>query len=123
MARVLVVDDDDDIRDIIAYALRQRGHDVSSCDDPLAALALATSEPFEVALLDWSMPVMDGGELCALLRELPDMRDAPIVIVTAHGDQDTRDRASAAGATRFVSKPFSLKQLADLVAELLDRPS
>jgi CheY-like chemotaxis protein len=119
MRRALVVDDDDDIRDLIAHTLDKQGYDVASFVDPVAALASAAETGFDVALLDWSMPVMDGGELCARLRELPGLRDVPIVIVTAHADQATRDRAVAAGATRFLAKPFSLKNLAEVVAELL----
>lgn len=120
MHRALVVDDDDDIRDLIALALRKQGYDVTSIEDPLAALARAASTPFDVILLDWSMPVMDGGELCRRLRELPHLRDVPVLIITAHADTATRDRATAAGATAFLAKPFSLKQLAKVVAELVE---
>lgn len=119
MSRVLVVDDEDDIRELIAFVMRKQGYDVTSIASPLVALALATAEPFDLALLDWSMPQMDGGELCARLRELPEMRDAPILIVTAHGDPATRDQAERAGATRLVTKPFSLKHLGEVVAGLL----
>ena len=72
--------------------------------------------------MDWSMPVMDGGELCSRLRQLPGLQDIPIVIVTAHADLATRDRAAAAGATRFLTKPFSLKHLAEVVAGELRGP-
>ncbi|MDZ5663299.1 response regulator [Nocardioides sp. zg-1308] len=122
MDRVLVVDDDDDIRDLIVFALRRRGFEVHSSGDPLAALAFATAEGCTAAVLDWSMPTMDGGELCARLRELPDLRSVPIVILTAHADAETREKAFAAGATRYVTKPFSLKHLAEVVAELVAAP-
>jgi CheY-like chemotaxis protein len=119
MSRVLVVDDEDDIRDLIAFVLRRQGYDVTSIASPLVALARATAEPFDLAVLDWSMPQMNGGELCARLRELPEMRDAPILIVTAHADPATRAQAERAGATQFVTKPFSLKHLGEVVADLL----
>lgn len=122
MFRALVVDDDRDIRELIEFTLRRQGYAVSGHEDPLEALAHATSTGFDVALLDWSMPVMDGGELCARLRELPGHRDTPILIVTAHADSSTREQAATAGATRFLTKPFSLKQLAEVVAELLGPP-
>lgn len=120
MYRVLVVDDEDDIRELIALVLRRKGYDVTSIGDPRAALDLATTTAFDAALLDWSMPVMDGGELCSRLRELPGMREVPILIVTAHADAATRVRATAAGASDFLTKPFSLKHLVEVVAGVLD---
>ena len=120
MVRVLVVDDDDDIRDLISYALTRSGLEVDDFGDPGVALAHATATRCDAAVLDWSMPVMDGGELCARLRLLPDLRQAPIVIVTAFADPETRERATEAGADRFVTKPFSLRELADVVTGLLD---
>lgn len=118
MAAVLVVDDDDDIRELIVSRLRRDDHDVTSSGDPQAALALAASASFDVAILDWSMPVMDGGELCARLRELPHLREIPILIVTAHADPATRRLAEAVGATDYMTKPFSLQQLAVTVRAL-----
>lgn len=122
MQRLLVVDDDEDIRSLLSLALRKHGYEVVSMEDPLAALALAATTSFDAVLLDWSMPVMDGGELCSRLRELPGLQNTPIIIVTAHADLDTRDRAAAAGATRFLTKPFSLKHLAEVVAGELRGP-
>lgn len=119
MGTVLVVDDDDDIRDIVALVLRRRGFDVHSSADPLAALDLAAERGLAAAVLDWSMPVMNGGELCERLRALPGLEQAPIVILTAYADAETRAQAYAAGATRFVTKPFSLTDLGDLMVELV----
>lgn len=121
MYRVLVVDDEDDIRELLALVLRKKGYDVSSIGDPRAALDLAATVAFDAALLDWSMPVMDGSELCSRLRELPGMRETPILIVTAHTDGETRARATAAGASGFLGKPFSLTHLAEVVGDALDR--
>ena len=122
MHRVLVVDDDTDIRELIELRLSMDGHDVHGVADPLAALALAASTSFDLAVLDWSMPAMDGGQLCAGLRDLPGLADAPILVVTAHADPDTRARAHAAGATEYMAKPFSLQQLSKAVHDLL-RPA
>ncbi len=65
MADVMVVDDDDDIRELIAMRVRRLGHRVTSVGDPGAALAHASTADVDLALLDWSMPAMNGGELCA----------------------------------------------------------
>src|SRR5689334_8319278 len=111
MPNVLVVDDDQDMRDLIELVLRRSELDVVAVGSPLAALDVVASTHFDLAVLDWSMPQMDGGELCARLRELPELRDLPILILTAYADSATRDRAFAAGATDFLSKPFTLKDL------------
>lgn len=121
MPTVLVVDDDDDIRDLIVRMLRRNDLDVVAFADSREALAHATTATCHAALLDWSMPGMDGGELCTRLRLLPALREAPIVIVTAHADSATRSRAQECGADAFVTKPFSLRDLADLVLTLLAR--
>ena len=120
MAHVLVVDDEDDIRDIVAMRVRRAGHATRTYADPRAALEQAAEESYDLALLDWSMPFMDGGELCSRLRHLPHLADIPIVIVTAFTDDDTRSRAVAAGATGFLAKPFTLADLDRYVADNLD---
>jgi CheY-like chemotaxis protein len=119
MANVLVVDDDQDMRDLIELVLRRSELDVVAVGSPLAALDLVGTTRFDLAVLDWSMPEMDGGELCARLREVPELRDLPILILTAYADSATRERAFAAGATDFMSKPFTLKDLRAIVATLL----
>ncbi len=97
MAAVLVVDDDEDIRDIITFRVRRDGHDVTSVGHPNAALDVAATETFDLAILDWSMPAMDGGELCERLHRLPHLDGIPVLIVTAHSDLATRQRAERAG--------------------------
>ncbi|MDT0182770.1 response regulator [Microbacterium sp. ARD31] len=119
MANVLVVDDDQDMRDLIELVLRRSELDVVAVGSPLAALDLVGTTHFDLAVLDWSMPQMDGGELCARLREVPELRDLPILILTAYADAATRERAFEAGATDFMSKPFTLKDLRGIVATLL----
>ncbi|UFN44689.1 response regulator [Nocardioides okcheonensis] len=119
MAQVLVVDDEDDIREIVAMRVRRAGHEPRDFADPRAALAQAGEEPYQLALLDWSMPFMDGGELCTRLRDLPHLAHIPIVIVTAFTDDDTKSRAMAAGATGFLAKPFRLADLDQFVTDSL----
>jgi CheY-like chemotaxis protein len=117
--RVLVVDDDEDIRDLIALRLRRQGYDVSVIGDPLEALSFAAAHAYDLAILDWTMPEMDGGELCARLRQHPRSGDAPILVVTAHADPQTRESAFAAGASDYLAKPFTLQRLTEVVASLI----
>lgn len=123
MADVMVVDDDDDIRELIAMRVRRLGHRVTSVGDPGAALAHASTADVDLALLDWSMPAMNGGELCARLRELAHLADTPILMVTAHADPETRAGAFAAGATGYLTKPFALRELDAHVQSLLETGS
>lgn len=119
MADVLVVDDEDDIRSFIALRVRRNGHTAHSHGDPREALTQATTDHVDLALLDWNMPFMNGGELCARLRALPHLADIPVVIITAFTDAETRAQAEAAGATGFLTKPFRMADLDAVVADAL----
>lgn len=119
MGEVLVVDDSDDIRELIAMRVEHAGHHVTSIGDPRLALEAAARMHVDLALLDWSMPGMNGGELCARLHELPELAEVPVVIVTAHNDEDTRRSAAAAGASGYLTKPFTMRDLDAQVAEVL----
>lgn len=123
MAEVLVVDDEDDIRELVAMCVQRAGHVARTFDSPRAALAYATKGHVDLALLDWSMPVMDGGELCARMRAVPHLAEIPILVVTAYTDEATRARAAEAGATGFIAKPFSLQVLMQYVAAALADPA
>jgi CheY-like chemotaxis protein len=119
MAEVLVVDDDDDIRDLIAMRVRRAGHHVTSLGDPTAAVALAAGTPLDLVLVDWSMPLMNGGQVCAALRAMPHLAGVPIMVVTAHADVEILAQAMAAGASGYLTKPFTLRDLDARIAEML----
>lgn len=119
MAEVLVVDDDDDIRELITMRVRRAGHTVTSIGDPRVALERAADLHVDLALLDWSMPHMNGGELCAGLRRLPHLADLSVAVVTAHSDPETRERARAAGASGYLTKPFALSELDQYITDQL----
>lgn len=113
---VLVVDDDESIRQFIRMALTMEGYDVVTVADGQAALdAVAVRSP-RVILLDMRMPVMDGWQFARLYRERPGA-SAAIVVLTA-----ARDAAASAAAIRadaFLSKPFELRELLGVVARLV----
>lgn len=110
--RILVVDDDDGIRELVVTALAEEGYAVLSAGDGEAALAVLDHYDPALILLDMRMPVMDGWQFAKRYRERPG-HHAPIVICTAA--LDVRRDASEIGADGFLGKPFQLDELLDLV--------
>jgi CheY-like chemotaxis protein len=119
MARVLVIDDEPDVRWLIRMSLERAGHEVLDAEDGLRGIALAMKQRPEIIVLDLMMPVMDGyGVLDALAKE-PRTATIPVVVLSAKAIPDEGDRAAAAGARRFLEKPFDPDELATELAELL----
>jgi len=102
---ILVVDDEPEIRDLIAASLQPHGMEVVAVADGPAALLQAACQRFDLCVLDVAMPGMDGLEVCRRLRALPFTRALPVLFLTAHQDAKTIDDAFAAGATDYLIKP------------------
>ncbi|MBN9107316.1 MAG: response regulator transcription factor [Pseudonocardia sp.] len=118
-AHVLVVDDDETVRDVVGRYLGAAGHDVALVADGLAALQAARATPPDVVVLDLMLPGLGGLEVCRALRadgELP-----PIVMLTALGEEDDRLVGLELGADDYVTKPFSPRELVLRVASILRR--
>jgi CheY-like chemotaxis protein len=113
--RVLIVDDDDSIREFISMALTDDGYEVATAEEGLQALALARSWKPTLILLDMRMAGMDGWSFARAYREVPGRR-APILVVTAARDAATY--AAEIEADAFLAKPFELRDLLNLVARL-----
>ena len=111
--RVLVVDDDPGIREVVLMALSDEGYDVLAAPNGWVALAFAAEHPPDVILLDYSMPVCDGPTFAAAYRQGP-APHAPIVLVTA--SHEVRRRAEEARTGDCLGKPFDLDRLLDVVA-------
>jgi CheY-like chemotaxis protein len=111
---VLVIDDDEDIRDIIAMALGRRGWQVATAANGLEALAILGHRAApSLILLDLRMPGMSGGELMEALRTMPGLNSVPVVVMS--GDASERMQARSMGARDFIAKPMELAELADAV--------
>lgn len=111
--RILAVDDDPTILELLSIALSINGYDdVTTCESgPEAINLLGKGAVFDVFLLDIQMPGMDGIQLCHHIRTLPAHRSTPILIVTAMSDKKYVNSAFAAGANDFVNKPFDVIEL------------
>jgi DNA-binding response OmpR family regulator len=116
VARILVVDDDSDIVELISMHLQRAGHQVLSAADGLAALhILAEREVPDLAVLDVTMPVMGGFTLAARLRELPECQALPIIFLTGRGE-DRNVRAGLELGARYLTKPLMAGALLRFVA-------
>lgn len=116
--RILVVDDDESILEMIDVALSFEGYQVDTAPHGMAALELIGRAQPDLILLDVRMPVMDGREFSQRYREIPGPR-APIVVLTAN--RDVASSAAQVGAEGFLAKPFELVELLELVGKYRPR--
>ncbi len=120
-SRVLVVDDDRDIRELVSRKLSRAGHAVTSVPDGAAALAAVRTEVPDIVVLDVSMPGLSGLDVCRALRTDPATATVPVILLTARVQNGDVANGFAAGADDYVVKPFSPRELVNRVAAVLDR--
>jgi DNA-binding response OmpR family regulator len=118
LRRVLVVDDDDDIRLLLEELLRGAGYDVASAKDGRAALRVFYESPTDLVILDLSMPELDGFETLDRFR---DLSDVPVILLTARTGEIDKVRGFRAGADDYVVKPFGRQELLARIEALLRR--
>src|SRR5215472_286983 len=116
--RVLVVDDDDDIRLLLHELLTGAGYRVETACDGRAALRAFHANPSDLVVLDLSMPELDGFET---LERLRDLSDVPVILLTARGGEIDKVRGFRGGADDYVVKPFGRQELLARIAALLRR--
>lgn len=120
--RVLVADDDDDVRDLLQYNLEAEGYAVSACDNGEDAHTLALAVAFDVIVLDVMMPKRDGYDVLTAIKANPTTRDTPVVLLSAKaGDADVW-QGWRSGADYYVTKPFNLDELLRFIDQAVDRP-
>ena len=118
VARVLVVDDDPTVREVVVSYLRAHEHEVVEAEDGETALARQREEPHDLVVLDLMLPGIDGIEVCRQLRQ---DGDVPIIMLTALGEETDRVVGLEVGADDYVTKPFSPRELALRVDSVLRR--
>jgi two-component system KDP operon response regulator KdpE len=120
MARVLVIDDDRSLVELLADYLSRAGHEVTGAPDGQRGLAAAAATDPDLVILDVTMPGLDGWQTLSRLRAADAV---PVIMLTARGDEAEILRGFAAGADDYVTKPFSFAQLAARISAVLDRTS
>ena len=119
--RVLIVEDEPDIRDLLLFHLEREGYQVAPCRSGAEALRLARATAPDLVLLDLMLPEMGGLEVCRRLREDPSTQSLPIVMLTARGDEVDRVLGLELGADDYVVKPFSPRELVARIRAVLRR--
>jgi two-component system alkaline phosphatase synthesis response regulator PhoP len=121
MPRILVVEDDPDIADLIRHYLERAGYTVQCISSGGAVMPSVRAEKPDLVVLDLMLPELDGLMVCQAMRAEPSTAAIPIIVVTARADEADRIKGLELGADDYVTKPFSPKQLAARVTALLRR--
>jgi two-component system response regulator MprA len=117
--RLLIVDDDPDVRDSVGRALRRAGYSVAAVGNGSDAVASVARSPVDLIVLDVLMPAVDGLDVCRMLRSRGDA--TPVLMLTARDSTDDLESGLAAGADDYLVKPFALRELLARIGALLRR--
>ena len=121
MSRILIVDDEQDIVELLSYNLEKEGFSIVKAYDGEDALRLVRSEKPELMILDLMLPKMNGLDVCKAIRRNPEIANLPIIMLTAKGDEVDKIIGLEVGADDYVTKPFSVKELVARVRAILRR--
>ena len=122
MAKILLVEDNDDNRDMLSRRLIRKGYEVVLAADGEQGIAVARSERPALILMDMSLPVLNGWEATRQLKADPGMSAIPVIALTAHAMARDRDEALAAGCDDYDTKPIELPRLLTKIETLLGSP-
>ncbi|HLE90231.1 MAG TPA: response regulator [Anaerolineales bacterium] len=119
MAKILIAEDERDIRDLVAFTLRFAGHEVFTASNGEEAVELAPKVNPDLILMDVRMPRMTGYEACKIMKADPDLKDIPVVFLSAKGQESEIQQGLASGAEEYLLKPFAPDQLTSRVKVIL----
>ena len=121
MSRILIVEDDPSLVELLKYNLETEGFDVSVARDGEGGLeAIDTQDP-DLVVLDWMLPNMSGIEICRQMRQRTATRSTPVIMLTAKGEETDRIRGLETGADDYIVKPFSPAELTARIKAVLRR--
>nr|WP_218849219.1 response regulator [Nocardioides perillae] len=121
VARILVADDDVDIRELVEFKLSTLGHDIVAVGDGAAAVDACQAERPDLAILDIMMPGMSGLDAMRAIRDDEALKDIPVILLTARAQEADVETGFSSGADDYITKPFSPRELASRVQALLAR--
>ena len=121
--KILIVDDETDVADLVAYHLRAKGYQVETVNDPTASIGAARSFLPDLLILDIMMPDLNGMQICRIIRADPRLQQVPIIFLTAKAEENDRISGFETGCDDYICKPFSTKELVLRVQSILRRVS
>ena len=119
--RILIVDDEPDVTELLKYKIEQDGHLCQVVNNPLSFISVAREFNPNLILLDIMMPELNGLQVCKMVRSDPKMNTIPIIFLTARGEVEDRIKGLESGGDDYISKPFNTKELLLRVANILNR--
>jgi two-component system chemotaxis response regulator CheY len=118
--KVLVVEDSPTMRQLIVFALKRiRGFQIVEANDGVDGLKKLSAEKFDLILTDINMPIMDGLKLVSMVRNDPNYKETPIIVITTEGAIEDRERALALGANEYITKPIQTMKILETVKKLM----
>ena len=118
MMKILVVEDDPIVRELIEFKLSGGGHQILLAADGEAGLATAQAERPDLIILDWMMPKLTGLQVCEAIRADPSIAETPVLLLTARAQESDVEQGFAAGVNDYLLKPFSPRELLSRVEAL-----
>lgn len=119
--RILVADDEIHIRTLLKITLEMVGYEVDVAQDGQEALEMIEAHPYDLLLLDIKMPKLNGWQVCERIKIDEKTKHIPIIMVTAFGQREARQRSLELGADEFIAKPFETPMLLDCVQKLINK--
>lgn len=119
MARILIAEDEPDIRELVAFTLRFAGHEVTATANGEEAVQQAGQVVPDLILMDVRMPKMTGYEACRLMKQDPILKDIPVIFLSAKGQDSEIQTGMEVGAEDYMLKPFAPMQLTDRIKAIL----
>ena len=123
IAKILVAEDEKDIRELVSFTLRFAGYDVWIASDGIEAVEIAQEIHPDLILMDVRMPKMTGYKACEIMKQMDTLKDIPVVFLSAKGQETEIQQGLAAGAVAYILKPFAPADLTLRVKELLAAPA
>jgi DNA-binding response OmpR family regulator len=121
MAKILIAEDEPDIRELVAFMLRFAGYEVVAASNGEEAVQAATREIPDLILMDVRMPRMTGYDACRIMKANPTLHDVPVVFLSAKGQESEIQSGLEAGAEEYLLKPFSPDELTSRVRSILSK--